>query len=122
MKRCVPVWLAAVLAMVSVCAGLVLDRAALSLVRQSCMPYQEMDLYELESTLKLGMTHTEVVRRMGRPRVVADSLDDLEGDPYPMGPPKGERILLYTDYPWGIVVYIDKKHQRVTRLMMVRHL
>ena len=79
------------------------------------------DLNELELDLKIGMQQEDVVRRLGRPSAVRHSLAEFEEMPYPLGPPKGEDVLEYQEYPWGIFVYVDKKHQWVNRLILVRH-
>jgi len=49
--------------------------------------------------LKLGMAQTDVVKHLGRPITIATSAGGLV--PYYVSPPKGEKVMLYTEYPWG---------------------
>lgn len=75
------------------------------------------DLNELEPRLKLGMRQESVIKALGAPSVITDSVDEL--DPYLVSPPKGEKVMLYSEYPWGILVYVSQMH-RVSRLILVR--
>lgn len=73
--------------------------------------------------LRYGMRREYVVEDLGSPDLIAHSLSELRGEPYPIPPvPVGEEILLYSRYPWGVFVYIDEKEQRVTRLVLIRHI
>jgi len=110
----IPIW-------VIVCTALVLVALCITAGERvsDLTPPFGRNLNELTRKLQVGMTQQEVVRRLGPPHVVTSSLAHLE--PYRVHPPKSEQVLLYGEYPWGILVYVDRKQQRVTRLILVRH-
>ena len=121
MCKGVPIWVVLCIVLVSITAGIGLDRFALSV--HNVLRHKPMgrDLNELEFNLKIGMRRKDLVRELGRPSAVRHSLAEFEEMPYPLGPPKGEEVLEYHEYPWGVFVYVDKKHQWVNRLILVRH-
>lgn len=73
--------------------------------------------------LRIGNRRSHVIKELGVPDEVIASSAELKSIPYPVpGISDGEDILLYHEYPWGVLVYVDKDEQRVTRLVLARHL
>ena len=113
MRVTIPMWVGIL------CLALVLVLVCIALIVSDLTRPRGRDLNELTHRLVLGMRSKDVARRLGPPTVVSGSLADLE--PYRVSPPNAEEVWLYAEYPWGILVYVDKKKQWVTRLILVRH-
>lgn len=112
---------AAIVVLISIAVGICLDRLIINVHQKVYHPFMKRDFYDLDDNLKIGSSRQHALKVLGPPSVVADSYDELHGEAYPIGQPKGEEIMLYSEYPWGILVFVDKKQQRVSRLMLVRH-
>lgn len=101
--------------LVSLTIGAVLGMVASSAYRSAT--HLGRDLNQLQSQLKLGMRQADVIEALGSPATITGSTGDLV--PYRVSAPERENMMLYAEYPWGIVVYVDEK-QRVSRLLLVR--
>jgi hypothetical protein len=81
----------------------------------------EMPRRELVTGARVGMSRSEVVRRLGSPKHVALSLKDLRDvgsfAPRPTTPVEKEILEYYRGFSWKLYVYVDKS-DRVSKVIV----
>lgn len=115
MKWTIPAWVAVSIIVIAILVGAILSASVISIHRNLTHVGRNID--ELEPVLKLGTQQSDVIKRFGHPSTITSSVDELQ--PYCVLPPKKEKVLLYPEYPWRILVYVNAQ-QHVSRVILVR--